>query len=87
MKIEEVKHVVDRIIEKKANADKFSALKKFIDDRTNPQGEVLITVESQTFSVQPGELKALLNRKIQDQDTTSDEDELKQKVSQTKDNG
>lgn len=80
MNIDEIKEVVDRIVAKKEHAKRFESLKTFVDDRTDPTGEVEITVEKETFAVDPKDLKKLLDKKITDQDTTSDEAELKLKA-------
>lgn len=80
MNIDEVKAVVDRIIAKKKAVGELETLKSFIDNRTNPQGDVEIQIENVKFSVPPQGLKNLLDDKIQDNDTAQDETELKQKA-------
>lgn len=77
MNIDEVKNKVDVILTKKENQKRFRKLKDYIDNRTNPSGLVSITVEKETFSVEPVELKKLLNKRIDDEDTTVEEAELK----------
>jgi hypothetical protein len=80
MNIDEVKEVVDRIVSKKQAVSRFQELKDFIDNRTNPAGLVTITIEKETFDADPVEVKKLLNKRIQDNDTTDDEIELKNKA-------
>ena len=80
MNIDEVKEVVDRIVSKKQAVSRFQELKNFVDNRTNPQGLVTITIEKETFDADPVEVKKLLNKRIQDNDTTDDETELKNKA-------
>jgi hypothetical protein len=76
MNIDEVKNKVDVIVTKKENQRRFRKLKDFIDERTNPSGLVTITVEKETFTVDPVDLKKLINKRIDDEDTTADEAEL-----------
>lgn len=77
MNIDEIKNKVDVIVTKKENQKRFRKLKDFIDDRTDPSGLVTITIEKETFTVDPSELKKLLNKRIDDEDTMADEAELK----------
>lgn len=77
MNIDKVKEKVDVIVTKKQNQKRFRELKDFIDNRTDPSGLVTISVEKESFTVDPVELKKLLNKRIDDEDTTTDETELK----------
>lgn len=77
MNIDRVKEKVDVIVTKKENQKRFRKLKDFIDNRTDPSGLVTITVEKESFTVDPVELKKLLNKRIDDEDATADEAELK----------
>lgn len=80
MNIDEIATIVGRIVSKKDAAKRFEKLKSFIDNRTNPQGTVTISVEDEQFDVDPVDLKHILDKKIASEDTTQDETELKQKV-------
>lgn len=80
MNIDEVKQVVDRILAKREDVSRFEKLKTFIDDRTDPTGKVTITIEKESFEVDPADVKAMLTKQIQTKDTASDEAELKQKA-------
>lgn len=80
MNIDEIKEVVDRIIAKRGQADAFARLKTYIDDRTDPSGLVTITVEKETFAVDPVELKKLLDKEALKYVVTQDEVELKNKA-------
>lgn len=77
MNIDEIKAKVDTILTKKENQKRFRILKDFIDNRTDPTGHVTVTIEKETFTVDPGELKKLINKRIDNEDTTTDEVELK----------
>jgi hypothetical protein len=80
MNIQEITQIVERINKKLGQKAEFEALKKHIDDRTNPLGVVAITIEQRTFDADPVSIKKILDDKIAQQDTQSDETELKIKA-------
>lgn len=77
MNIDEIKAKVDTILTKKENQKRFRKLKDFIDNRKNPTGPVAVTIEGLILNVNSGELKKFINKSIDDEDTTTDEAELK----------
>jgi len=80
MNFEEIKQIVEKVDGKLKEIARFEKLKTYIDERTDPTGAVVITVEKETFSVGPTDLKALLDNKIQANDTTADLTDLKNKA-------
>ena len=76
----EIKQIVDRIEVKLKEKTRFEGLKTYIDERTDPNGVVVIKVENEEFAVDPADLKKILDKKIIEQDTSADEQELKLKA-------
>lgn len=79
MNIEEIKEVVDKILDKKRLVTYLNDLKKWVDDRSTG-GLVTIDLEGKKFQVQATDLKNIVDVRIAAQDTTDDERDLKEKT-------
>jgi phage shock protein A len=80
MDINKLKTIFDRILSKQESISRFERLKTHIDERTQPNDLVTITVEKETFDVDPKELKKILDKKITENDTTTDLADLKREI-------
>lgn len=80
MDIDQVKNVVDRINERKAERKRLNILKKVVDDRTTESGHIVISIEKEPFFVPAKDVKKLIDKSIVDLNDTPDITRLKDLV-------